>query len=92
MYSRSFDTLEDVIREAREELSTYRDMLEISERIIEVKPKKEFTEPMKDFATAVSNFKKGSENAFSAGASPGSFKKSGSSSSRVDDLIRCGMF
>ena len=33
MYSRSFDTLVDVIREAREELSTYRDILEISERI-----------------------------------------------------------
>ena len=34
MYFRSFDTLDDVIREAREELlSTYRDILEISERI-----------------------------------------------------------
>ena len=32
IYSRSFDNLEDVIREAREELSTYRDILEISER------------------------------------------------------------
>ena len=29
MYSRSLDTLEDVIREAREELSMYRDILEI---------------------------------------------------------------
>jgi len=27
MYSRSFDTLEDVIREAREDLSTYRNIL-----------------------------------------------------------------
>ena len=33
MYSRAFDTLEDVIREAREDLSTYRDILEISDRI-----------------------------------------------------------
>ena len=39
MYSRSFDTLEDVIREAREDLSTYRDILEISDRIKKVEPK-----------------------------------------------------
>ena len=58
MYSRSFDTLEDVIREAREELSTYRDILEISERIKKVEPKKEFSKPRKDFPTAVSNFKR----------------------------------
>ena len=38
MYSRSFDTLEDVIREAREELSIYRDILEISDRIKKVEP------------------------------------------------------
>jgi len=31
--SRTFDTLEDVIREAREDLSTYREILEISYRI-----------------------------------------------------------
>ena len=32
-YSRTFETLEDVIREAREELCTYQDILEISDRI-----------------------------------------------------------
>ena len=58
IYSRSFDTLEDVIRE---ELSTYRDILEISERIKKVEPKKEFSEPRKDFPTAVSNFKRGAK-------------------------------
>ena len=48
-YSRSFDTLEDVIREAREELSTYGDILEISERIKKVEPKKNFLNPGKIF-------------------------------------------
>ena len=85
MYSRSFDTLEDVIREVREDLSTYRDILEISERIKKVEPKKEFPRPRKDFPTAASNSKKGRKY-FLRGASPGSFKISGSSSSRVDDL------
>ena len=42
MYSRSFDTLDDVIREAREELSTYRDIFEISDRIKKVESKKKF--------------------------------------------------
>ena len=32
IYSQTFETLNDVIREAREELSTYRDILEISDR------------------------------------------------------------
>ena len=56
MYSRSFDTFEDVIREAHEDLSTYRDILEISDRIKKVESKKEFSKPRKDFPTAVSNF------------------------------------
>jgi len=33
IYSRTFETLDDVIREYREELSTYRDILETSDRI-----------------------------------------------------------
>ena len=49
MCSRSFDTLEDVIREAREELSTYRDILDISDRIKKVEPKKNFLNPGKIF-------------------------------------------
>ena len=59
MYSRSFDTLEDVIREAREDLSTYRDIMEISDRIKKVEPEREFSKPSKDFPTAVSNLKRG---------------------------------
>jgi len=50
-----------------------------------VEPKKEFFKPRKDFPTAVSNLKGGESN-FTAGASPGGFKKSGSSCPRVDDF------
>jgi len=56
MHSRTFETLENVIRESREELSTYRDILERSDRIKEAEPKKEISKPRKDFPTAVSNF------------------------------------
>ena len=41
-----------MIREAREDLSTYRYTLEISDRIKEVEPKKRFSKPRKDFPTA----------------------------------------
>ena len=51
-----------------------------------VEPKKEFFKPRKDFPAAVSNFKKGGENNSSAGAPFSGFKKSGSASSRGDDL------
>ena len=51
-----------------------------------VEPKKEFSKPRKYFPTAVSNFKKRGDNNFSEGASPGGFKKSGSPSSRVEDV------
>jgi len=39
MYSRTFKILENVIREPREELSSYRDILEISDRIKKVEPR-----------------------------------------------------
>ena len=52
MYSRTFETLEDVIREAREDLSNYPDILEISDRIKKWNLK-EFSKPRKDFLTAV---------------------------------------
>ena len=80
MYSRTFD-----IREAREDLFTYRDILEISDRIKKVEPKKEFFKPRKDFPTAVSNFKRGAKVLFQRGVS-WRFQKSGSPSPRVDDL------
>ena len=43
MYFRTFKTLDDIIREAREELSTFRDILEISDRIKKLEPKKDFS-------------------------------------------------
>ena len=52
MYSRSFGTLEDIIREAHEDLSTYRDILEISDRIKKVEStnvKRNFLNPGKIF-------------------------------------------
>ena len=92
MYSRTFKTLHDVFRKAREELSTYRDQLEISDRIKKGELKKEFSKPTKDFSTAISNFKKESKSTFpTRKASPGGFKKLGSLSPRVDYLkdIKC---
>jgi hypothetical protein len=50
---RALSTLDDAIREAREDLSTYRYILEISDRIKEVEPKIEISKPRKDFPTAV---------------------------------------
>ena len=86
MYWRTLETLEDFIREAREDLSTHRDILEISDKIKKVEPKKDFSKPRKDFTTAVSNFNKGDESTFPARASPEGFEKSRSTSPRVDDL------
>ena len=59
IYSRTFETLEDVIPEAREDLSTYQDILEKPNRIKKVEPKSEFSKPRKDFPAAVSNLKRG---------------------------------
>ena len=41
-YSRTFENLEDVVQEAREELSIYRDILETLDRVKKSEPKKEF--------------------------------------------------
>jgi len=60
-------TLEEVIREAREDLTTYRDILEISDRIKKVEPKKELSKPRKDFSTDVSSFKIGAKVLFQRG-------------------------
>ena len=56
MYS-VHSTLDVVIREVREELTTYRDILEISDRIKKVEPGKDFSKNRKDIVTEVSNFK-----------------------------------
>ena len=65
MYSSTFETLEDVIRE---ELSTYRDILEISD-ILKVEPKINFSKPRKDFPTDILNLKKGEKVIFQRGVS-----------------------
>ena len=71
---RTFETLDNFIRDAKEELSTGRDM-EISDRI-KKESKKNFSKDRKDIPTAVSNFNRGKRK-FPEGASPGSVKKSG---------------
>ena len=64
MYSRTFEILEDVIREAWEKLSTYRDILEISDRIKKVYPRQDFPNDRKDTPKAVSHFEKRGESIF----------------------------
>ena len=54
MYSRSFENVDDVVREVREELPTYRDVLEISDRVKKSEPEKEFTKEKKDNSQSVS--------------------------------------
>ena len=58
MYSRSLENLDDVVREAHEEWPTYRDILEISDRVKKSEPKNEFTKEKKDHSQSVSSFKK----------------------------------
>ena len=43
MFSQSFKNLDDMVREAREELPTYRDILEISDRVKKSESENEFT-------------------------------------------------
>ena len=56
MYSRTFETLEYVIREAREELSTYRDIWKYLIVLKNWNLIRNFFNPRKDFPIAVSNF------------------------------------
>ena len=53
MYARSFENLDDVIREAREELRTYRKITDIFDRAKKSEPKKEFTKEKKDYAQSL---------------------------------------
>ena len=56
MYSRTFENLDDVVREAREELSTYRDIQEISYHVKKSGPKKDFGKDKRDFSKSVATF------------------------------------
>ena len=80
----SKENLDDVVREACEELPTYRDILEISDRVKKSEPKKEFTKEKKDYAQSVSSFKKKVEAHSSTGASFNGYKKPGSFSVEKD--------
>ena len=51
IYSRTFENLDDVVREAREELSTYRDILEIADHVKKSEPKKDFGKDKKDYGS-----------------------------------------
>ena len=61
MYSRTFENLDDVVREAREELSTYRDILEISDRVKKSEPKKEFGKEKREYPKSVATSSKRNE-------------------------------
>ena len=58
---KNFRNLDDVFREAREELSTYRDILEISDRVKKSEPKKEFGKEKRDYPKSVATFPKKNE-------------------------------
>ena len=61
MYSRTFENLDDVVREAREELSTHCDILEISDRFKKSEPEKEFGKEKREYPKSVANFPKRNE-------------------------------
>ena len=61
MYSRTFENLDDVVRETREELSTYRDILEISDRVKKSEPKMDFSKDKRDWPKSVETFPKKTE-------------------------------
>ena len=90
MYSRSFENMDDVVGEAREELPTYRDILKISDRMKKFEPIEEFTKEKKDCSHSVSSFKKTGEANSSTGTSFSGYKKPGNFSVEKDmkDLRR----
>jgi hypothetical protein len=85
MYARSFDNLEDVIRETREELKTYRKLSDISDRAKKSEPKKDFGKDKREFSKSVATFSKKSEANTTSGATFSPYKKSGPSGVK-DDL------
>ena len=75
-------------------MSTYHDIMEISDRIKKVEPRKDFSTDKKDVTTAVSNLKMRVEVSFSEGTSPGGFRKPRSPTPKAEDLkdfecLRC---
>ena len=48
--------MDDAVREAREELLTYREILDISDRAKKSEPKKDFVKDKRDFSKSVATF------------------------------------
>ena len=48
MYSKTFEILDNVVQETCEELSTYRDILEISDRVKKSEPERDFGKETRD--------------------------------------------
>ena len=82
-------TLCDVIREAREELSTYHDILEISDRVKKSEPKMDFGKK-RDYPKSVAIFRKKNEDNSISGISFSPYKKSDTFGAK-DDLkdVQC---
>ena len=58
---RTVENMDDVFREAREELSNYREILEILDRFKISEPKKEFDKDKRDYLKSVATFSKKNE-------------------------------
>ena len=74
--------LDDVVWEARKELSTYRDILKISDRVKKSEPKKDFGKDKCDFFKSVATFPKKTEANSTTGATSSLYKKSGTFSAK----------
>ena len=85
MYSRTFENLDDAVREAREELTTYREILDISDRVKKSEPKKDFGKDKREFSKSVATFPKKTESNSTSGATYSPYKKSGTFGAK-DDL------
>ena len=76
--------MDDVIHEAREELSTYRDILEISDRVEKSEPKKDFGKDKRDYPKSVATFTKETEANSTSGATSSPYKKSSTFGAKDD--------
>jgi len=87
IYSRSCETLVDVMAETRHKLANYRDIIEISERIKRPEPKKDAKDRTPD---AQVSRKQGSYNKAPPGASFGKDAKVSNSTKRMDlKIVEC---
>ena len=86
MYSKTFENLDDIIREPREELSTYRNIiLKNLDRIKNSEPKMDFGKDKRDYSKSVATFPKKTEVNLTSGATFSPYKKSSTFGAK-DDL------